>query len=83
MSIDSLLFQDHNVWQMCHGHDLAEFFGRALQSLLGSRKAIEVSLESIERALRLAYSIEDFSKTNMHASIKLWEAQNEPYVCVR
>ena len=64
----------HDHWHMCCGHDLAEVFGLALQSLLGTQNAMVVRGEQIERAMRLAYSAVDFVKANLYKKIKNWEA---------
>ena len=45
--------RNHDHWHMCCGHDLAEIFGLALQSLLGTQNATVVRADQIERALRL------------------------------
>jgi Protein of unknown function (DUF4435) len=76
------LVRPHNHWQMCCGHDLVEAFGKALQSVLGSRNSGEVSREAIEQSLRLAYSPADFIQTNMYARIRIWETNNVPYRCL-
>ena len=73
---------NYDPWQICCGHDLAEIFGKSLQTLFGSRRSIEVDLSSIERALRLSYSMDDFRLTNLFSLIKDWE-QNNARVCLR
>lgn len=69
-------------WTICCGHDLTEIFGKSLQSLLGSRRAIEVDHEATERALRLAFSFHDFRRTNLYKSIRSWEQKNSR-ICLR
>jgi hypothetical protein len=73
----------HNHWHMCCGHDLAEVFGLALQSVLGTQNATLVKADQIERALRLAYEWADFVKTALHAKIREWELRNAPYRCLK
>jgi len=69
-------------WQICCGHDFLEIFGKSLQTLLGSRRAIDVDLPSIERALRLSYSMEEFRLTNLFRSIRNWEKDNSR-ICLK
>jgi hypothetical protein len=66
----------HDPFHICCGHDLAEIFGKSLQTLLGSKRAIQVDPSSIETALRLAYSFYDFSRTRLFKSIRKWEQRN-------
>jgi hypothetical protein len=73
---------DHDPWQICCGHDLAEIFGKSLQTFFGSRRAVDVDLASIERALRLAYSFEDFRRSQLFAFITKWERKSS-YACLR
>jgi hypothetical protein len=72
----------YDPWKICCGHDLTEIFGKSLQTLLGSRRAIEVDQSSTERALRLAYSFHDFRRTKLCKSIKSWEQSNSR-ICLR
>ena len=81
--INKWLNTDHDPWQMCCGHDLIEIFAKALQSYLGSRRAIEVDYANVERALRLAYSFDNFSQSNLFSAIRSWEERNRPYICLR
>ena len=73
----------HNVWHMCCGHDLTAMLGKSLQSLFGTRRAIEIDAASVERVLRLAYSFDDFRKTQLHEQIRLWEENNAPHHCLK
>jgi hypothetical protein len=76
------LERTHDRWHVCCGHDLAEVFGLALSSLLGTQNATMVKGEQIERALRLAYEWRDFVRTRLYKAIRFWEARNSPYLCL-
>ena len=81
--VDCWLAKDYDPWRMCCGHDLAFAFGKALQSLIGSQNAHSVSCEQIESQLRLAYDLEDFRATKLFKSIRVWEQDHPPFICLR
>lgn len=72
----------YDVWHVCCGHDVCEILGFALRKVLGSRKAIEVTAEVIERSLRLAYNAEYFKMTTLYAKIKAWEQSHPGYTII-
>lgn len=61
---------------LCCGHDLMEIMAIGLKSVWGSYSSREISGSLIEESFRLAYSIEMFSKTNLHKSIEGWFQEN-------
>jgi hypothetical protein len=68
--------------QLVCGHDVIAALGVALQSLIGSRKAVHCAVLELESKLRLGFSLRDFSATRTYADIKAWEERNPPFCCV-
>lgn len=63
--LKQLNLEEYDAYDICHGHDLTKAIHIGLKKKIGKNKLIGVTSEEIERALRLAYSINDFSKTEM------------------
>lgn len=67
---------------LSNGHDMAWILSTGLRHTLGSRKQLEVSVEILERELRLAYEKEHFRASGLCAAIRDWERRNPPYVVI-
>lgn len=74
---------EHCPHMICCGHDLTSLLGKALQGLLGTNNATHVEKEKIELALRLAFSWEDFSHTEVFAQLEAWQMVNNGYRILR
>lgn len=72
-SIGDLQDAEHNVWQLCNGHDLVGVLSFALRSTIGTQRAQTVAIEELNRALRLAYAETDFVITEQYRMIREWE----------
>jgi len=70
---------EHDPWQLCCGHDLVNILSLGLRQLLGSNKAVEVAVNSLERCLRLAYEKSDWLETQLYSDICEWERANPPF----
>ena len=70
---------NHDPWQVCCGHDLVEILSIGLRKAIGSNKAAEVEVNSLERNLRLAYEETYFDKTQLYLHIKTWQNNNQPF----
>lgn len=57
---------------LCRGHDVSEMVVIGLRSLWGTNPAHAYDADDIEKMLRLAYSREDFSKTELSRKILGW-----------
>ena len=57
---------------LCRGHDVSEMLVIGLRSLWGTNPAQAYDADDIEKMLRLAYSREDFSKTELSRKILDW-----------
>ena len=62
--IENFPFSSVDPNQLVCGHDMMAALGTALQSLIGSRKAVHCSVQELESKLRLGFSLEDFSSTS-------------------
>lgn len=69
----------YDPWQVCSGHDLVHILTIGLREAFGGRSAKNITYEVIDRILRIAYTYEEFSRTELYASIKEWEKKNESY----
>lgn len=70
---------NYDPWQVCCGHDLVEILSIALQKAIGSNKATDVELNTLERSLRLAYEKIYFHNTQLYSNICIWESNNQPF----
>ena len=77
--LESMKGTSNNLWQMIRGHDLIDLLAFAFRKTLGSCKSQEVAQANIERGLRLAYSEDNFSETELFAQIRNCEATHAPF----
>lgn len=70
---------NYDPWQVCCGHDLVEILSLGLRKVIGTNKATDVEVNSLERNLRLAYEAVYFRKTHLYLQISLWESNNQPF----
>jgi hypothetical protein len=62
-----------------NGHDMVALLSLGLRAALGTRKHQEVTIEILERSLRLAYEEVFFRSSELCAAIGKWESRNTPY----
>lgn len=60
-----------NEYLLCSGHDLMNMLSYGLRKKWGSNVQ-HVNREMLESLFRLAYSEQDFKKTNLYSSMKEW-----------
>jgi hypothetical protein len=65
----------HEDEMVCCGHDISEILSIGLRSAWGTTPARAVSAEALERMLRLAYSREQFLRTELGKKIIDWQGQ--------
>jgi hypothetical protein len=68
-----------DILQITCGHDFCAGLGIALRSELGSRRPPQSWRSEVEMHLRLTYDWADFSNGDTYKSLRLWEAENQPY----
>ena len=69
----------YDPWHVCSGHDLVHILTIGLREAFGGRSAKNMTYEVIDRILRIAYTYEEFGRTDLYASIKEWEKKNTGY----
>lgn len=83
-ALQELSQQDYNLKELCNGHDLVNILSIALMHLLGNRKSsTKVVSEELEKDLIIAYRLDDFIKTQLFASLSLWQQENPPFLVQR
>lgn len=61
-----------NLYNVCNGHD----FEKALSSYISEHSGIGVDYKLVGKSLRISYSISDFKKTKLYASLVDWELKH-------
>jgi Protein of unknown function (DUF4435) len=69
----------HDRWQVCCGHDFMSILSFGLRKAIGSQSPNAVTVEILERSLRLAYEQAYFQTTELYATIGIWETHHHPY----
>ena len=69
----------YNDEDLCCGHDIIGLFAKGLRKLFASLQAAIANKENIEKIFRLSYDLKDFLKTELSASIAVWEQNNPNY----
>lgn len=72
--LDEIMLNKYPLHEIVNGHDLAEIMAIVLKKGLQSQSGLVQDSSSIEDALALAYGPQHFSKTNLYARIKTWQA---------
>lgn len=70
---------NHDLWQVCRGHDLVEILSLGLRKIIGTNNSKDVEPESLERSLRLAYEQIYFCQTQLYINLNTWELKNAPF----
>ena len=71
---------EHDLWQVCCGHDLVSVLSVALLRVFGANKEADVKPGRLEESLRLAFTAADFKGTRLWAAVRAWEDRNPPFV---
>ena len=66
---------NHDPLEICNGTDLVEILSLGLRRRLGDQNASAVTAEALRRALRLAYSDQNFRTSALGVDIQHWETQ--------
>lgn len=70
---------EHDPWKICCGHDLVNILSLGLKRLLGSNSDHTITVENLERCLRLAFDHADWTQTQLYSDIFLWEQTHAPF----
>ena len=80
IELEQLNKQEFDLKELCNGHDIVNILSIALTNLFGSRKSSsKVSGEELENSLILAYRLDDFIKTRLFESLKMWQEDNPKF----
>ncbi|MYH15300.1 MAG: DUF4435 domain-containing protein [Gammaproteobacteria bacterium] len=72
-----------SAWSICCGDDIVSILGLGLRKLFGSKRAGEVSYDTLVRSLRLAYSESEFRGTRICQTLLDWANRNQKFVVLR
>lgn len=78
--VTDVLTRDLVAWQLVCGHDVVELLCVGLCRCLGSHSRGDVTVELVERYLRLGYEFAYFKMTNLYNELNQWESRNSPFV---
>lgn len=78
--IEARLPTPSDLWQVVRGHDFIDILSFALRKTIGSWPSLDVRRERLEQSLRLAYSKEHFTSTQLFSKLQAWVAINPPFV---
>jgi len=67
--IEGLDINNFNILNLIHGHDLTSIITLSLKSAIGKSSLSNSKRDDVERAIRLAYSYEDFKKSILYKKI--------------
>lgn len=66
--IESLEAESYDIRQICSGHDITKVIGLVLPK--------KQNINEIEKALRLAYSLQNFQQTSLYLQLQSWATSN-------
>jgi len=69
----------HDPWQVCRGHDMVHILSIGLREVFGNRNAKTISYDQIDRIMRIAYGLAEFSRTKLYTLLKKWETANPDF----
>jgi hypothetical protein len=78
-----LMSDDHDLWQVCRGHDLTEILCIGLKEVFGAYNSHFLRRGSMEGALRMTYEREYFFTTELYRMVLDWERDNNDYTVLR
>lgn len=79
-ALQAIFAEEHSVFELCRGHDLMNLLGFSLRSCIGSCQQADVAGHKLEGYLRVAYSLESFSRTRLWENLSEWQRLNTPYL---
>ena len=77
--IDDLKSLSNDYLQICNGHDITVLLAHLFNHKGNSDKS-NINQNRIEEALRLSYSFEDFTNTNLYKLLKEWQKFHETQI---
>ncbi|WP_437823717.1 DUF4435 domain-containing protein [Tenacibaculum mesophilum] len=68
--LEALNLDEYEILDIVHGHDLSNIIVIGLKKTIGKSSLNKTKRDEVERALRLAYSKEEFTKTEIFRNLK-------------
>lgn len=68
--LESLDIDKYEILDIIHGHDLSNIIVVGLKKTIGKNSLNNTKRDEVERVLRLAYSKEEFTKTNLYGVLE-------------
>ncbi len=78
-----LMSDEHDLWQVCRGHDLTEILCIGFKEVFGAYNSCFLTRGSMEGALRMTYEREYFFNTNLYGLLVDWQVVNVGYTILR
>jgi len=69
IKLQDLDINGYDAYDICHGHDLTRVIAIGMKKRIGKSKLSSVSIDEIERVMRLSYTLLDFNNTKMKAKL--------------
>jgi Protein of unknown function (DUF4435) len=82
-AIEEIRAENHNPWELCAGPDLIATLSIGLRRAFGTNNSSDVNEDQLRRALRLAYTTEEFKSSSFGQSLSNWESRNSPFVILK
>ena len=79
MAIEELYGSVHDPYEICNGTDVIEILSIGLRRVLGNRNAQEVGVEILKSFLRVAYSEQNFSSSDLKRDIEEWQSKRSGF----
>jgi hypothetical protein len=70
---------NYDRWQICRGHDFMSILSVGFRRAIGSQNSQAITVDILERSLRLAYEQAYFQGTQLYAAMVIWEKSHPPY----
>ncbi|MDF2612899.1 MAG: hypothetical protein K0S71_685 [Clostridia bacterium] len=77
--VERLAHRQHNLWDVCCGHDLIEILSIGFIHIFGEYNAKNLFPGNLEGSFRLAYAYDYFLNTDLCQYLITWQKQNGNY----
>jgi len=74
--VGSEMQKGHDCWQISCGHDIVELLALGFRKIFSGKSGGMVTVEILERSLRLAYAASYFQETTLYQAIRTWEQRH-------
>jgi len=78
-SVEAIVGEEHDPFQLCSGHDLVVILSVGLRKALATKRKALVEPEVLERSMRSVFDCSELQKTKLYADMLGWETANAPF----